>query len=417
MLNLDDPDTRHALAAHDIKRVFQLVLDSGVTHRELAVLVKMSQSEVSEVLKGRRVQAYDVLERICEALEVPRELMGLAYSEGHEPQPTWPEEVDEDMRRRALFAVATTALFGSPVLGEVLELPRPTTPTPLPSRLTAVDVDAIRRLTVSLQDLARQYGGYAEMIGHVANRSQALLSIPATDKIKAEMSVVLAELHTMAGWCCVDEGFHDQARTFFAKAMDLGDSYQVSWALRHAGIQMVDVGAWGDALKAFGLASIGTSDRELLACLEIESAVPYAGMGRRDMAIEALEKGYGRPQSNIFDAADMDNAASGVYLMLGDLVSAEAFARASLDKWARLGRAKRDSVEAEITLATIHLRSGEVNSGALLARRAIADVVPLQSVRARSRLDPLERALASRRDSTCQDLARAVRQVRAPKAV
>jgi hypothetical protein len=44
-------------------------------------------------------------------------------------------------------------------------------------------------------------------------------------------------------------------------------------------------------------------------------------------------------------------------------------------------------------------------------------VAPLQSVRARARLEPLEQALAARRDSTCQDLARVVRRVRAPKVV
>jgi hypothetical protein len=161
-------------------------------------MVRMSQPEVAAVLKGRRVLAYDVLERICKGLEVPRELMGLAYSDGHEPQPTWPE-VDEDMKRRMLLAVATTALVGSPVLGEVLHLPRPTEPTPLPSRLTAVDVDAIRKLTASLQDMTRIYGGCVEIVGNVANRSQILLSIPATDKIKAELSIALAGLHTMAG--------------------------------------------------------------------------------------------------------------------------------------------------------------------------------------------------------------------------
>src|SRR5262249_38657781 len=152
------------------------------------------------------------------------------------------------------------------------------------------------------------------------------------------------------------------------------------------------------------LASMSTTDPELLACLHIESAVPYAGIGRRDLALAALKKGYEVPQSSIFDAADMDNVTSGVYAMLGRFDTSEVYARASLDKWAKFGSAKRDSVEAEITLATVHLRSGEVGSGALLARRAITDVAPLASVRARARLAPLEQALASRRDSTCQDL-------------
>jgi transcriptional regulator with XRE-family HTH domain len=199
MIDLTDPAVRAALATHDIAKVFRFAQDSGITQRELAVMVRMSQPEVAAVLKGRRVQAYHVLERICEGLEVPREYMGLAYSEGHEPGPTWPEEVDEDMKCRVLLAAASTALLGSPILGEVLELPRPTEPTPLPSRLGASDVTAIRRLTASLQNVACTYGGCAEMVGNVANRSRLLLSVSATNKIKSDMSVALAELHTMAG--------------------------------------------------------------------------------------------------------------------------------------------------------------------------------------------------------------------------
>lgn len=48
----------------------------------------------------------------------------------------------------------------------------------------------------------------------------------------------------------------------------------------------------------------------------------------------------------------MDNVVSDVHRHLGQLVKSEAYARASLDKWTRFGSAKRDSVKAEITLAT-----------------------------------------------------------------
>jgi hypothetical protein len=59
--------------------------------------------------------------------------------------------------------------------------------------------------------------------------------------------------------------------------------------MRHAGIQMVDDGAYDDGLKAFQLASMGTTDPELKACLYVESAQPLAAMGRKDLALDALE--------------------------------------------------------------------------------------------------------------------------------
>ena len=76
-----DPALRRALAARDIGEVFRLLTATGVAQRRIAELTGMGQSEVSEVLAGRRVMAYDVLARIADGFGVPRGLMGLAYDE------------------------------------------------------------------------------------------------------------------------------------------------------------------------------------------------------------------------------------------------------------------------------------------------------------------------------------------------
>jgi len=73
----DRADVRATLAERDIGGLFRVLRDdAGLTQRTIAELTGQSQSEVSEILKGRRVLAYDVLVRICEGLGVPRELMG-----------------------------------------------------------------------------------------------------------------------------------------------------------------------------------------------------------------------------------------------------------------------------------------------------------------------------------------------------
>jgi transcriptional regulator with XRE-family HTH domain len=59
------PAVREACAARNISTIFRFLVDSGMSQRELAVLVKMNQSEIVEILKGRQVQAYDVLVRIA----------------------------------------------------------------------------------------------------------------------------------------------------------------------------------------------------------------------------------------------------------------------------------------------------------------------------------------------------------------
>jgi hypothetical protein len=49
-------------------------------------------------------------------------------------------------------ALGSLTLFGRPVLGELLELPkRPEVPTPLPSRLERSDITALEALTAELR--------------------------------------------------------------------------------------------------------------------------------------------------------------------------------------------------------------------------------------------------------------------------
>jgi transcriptional regulator with XRE-family HTH domain len=69
---------REALTVRNISRVYRLLQRYGVSQRRIAERVGMNQSEVSEILGGRRVVSYDVLARIADGLGVPRGWMGLA---------------------------------------------------------------------------------------------------------------------------------------------------------------------------------------------------------------------------------------------------------------------------------------------------------------------------------------------------
>jgi transcriptional regulator with XRE-family HTH domain len=78
---LDRPDIRQALVERDIGTVFRILNAHGMSQRQIAAMTGQSQSEVSEILSGRRVVAYDVLARIADGLGVPRGYMGLAYDQ------------------------------------------------------------------------------------------------------------------------------------------------------------------------------------------------------------------------------------------------------------------------------------------------------------------------------------------------
>jgi transcriptional regulator with XRE-family HTH domain len=57
---------RSALAVRDVAAVFRLLQKHGVSQRQIAALTGQSQSEISEILGGRRVVSYDLLVRIAE---------------------------------------------------------------------------------------------------------------------------------------------------------------------------------------------------------------------------------------------------------------------------------------------------------------------------------------------------------------
>ncbi|HEY7224648.1 MAG TPA: helix-turn-helix domain-containing protein [Micromonosporaceae bacterium] len=82
---LGRPDMRHALAVRDVATVFRILNHRGISQRQIAAHTGQSQSEISEILAGRRVLSYDLLARIADGLEIPRGHMGLSYDESTAP--------------------------------------------------------------------------------------------------------------------------------------------------------------------------------------------------------------------------------------------------------------------------------------------------------------------------------------------
>src|SRR5437660_9062435 len=91
-----------ALAARDIGTVYRLLYQAGISQRTIAALTGQAQSEISDVLNGRQVMSYDVLERIASGLGIPRGYMGLAYSP--DCAPGQEDEEDESVKRRRFLA-------------------------------------------------------------------------------------------------------------------------------------------------------------------------------------------------------------------------------------------------------------------------------------------------------------------------
>jgi hypothetical protein len=96
-------DMTAALAERDIPAVYVILLRQGLSQRRIAARTGQAQSEICEILAGRRVAAYDVLVRIADGLGAPRGLLGLAYQHSapdvSRPDPSPPAPPCSDLPR------------------------------------------------------------------------------------------------------------------------------------------------------------------------------------------------------------------------------------------------------------------------------------------------------------------------------
>ena len=279
----------------------------------------------------------------------------------------------------------------------------------------------LREGTEQLRSLARRYGGQADIVDAVANRSMRLLSVPADDAVQRSLRSALSELHEFAGWCCFDARAYEVAGMHFTGAVklarDANDPYAVAYALYHAGCMTEERGHPNDALKLFqlGLCKLYESDDPrapaLEAWLQVDSASAYAHLDchpdrvRSELAL-AWDT-WQPPHEN--DRGGMEWVTALVERDLGRIDVAERLAASSVRHWAATGN-RRDAALPAITLAELHVMAGEPR-GLVMAKTAIDTVVLLHSVRARERLNPLAAALEARRGGDARELARMARQV------
>ena len=437
-------DVRPILAERDIAALYRVLKDAGLTQRTIAELTGQSQSEVSEILKGRRVRDVTVLERICDGLGIPRELMGLSHGayRGEVRVANPPEGVDEDMLRRQAIELGAGLAVGAPAaklaqLLERLELPDPS-PVPLPSRLGTVHVAKVRDLTRRLDEAASTPSGSdPEVSTAAAAWAERLLNVSGTETLKLALMVAIAELHAVAGWAGFHAGLYDRAMLHYAHVLKLatqaGDAYCQALALNNAGLITVEHGRPNDGLKllqcgAVKALDIPTGEQRAVVVGEIGKAAMQAqalaeeatALSRLDYpeaaqaADTALTKARELWTPTPADPyGDLDRPAACLKLERGHLDAAEPFAVASLRRWE--GGRQVSRTQSAIVLATIHVRAVEPR-GLQLARSAIVSAGKLASVRARKRLEPLAAALEARRGSDAEQLARMARQVAATRA-
>jgi len=439
-------DVRPVLAERDIAALYRVLKDVGVTQRQIAELTGQSQSEVSEILAGRKVLSYDLLVRIAEGFHVPRELMGLSYGEpgaygGQGTVADPPQGVDTEMLRRRLIELGAGLALGAPAaklapLLKRLELPDPS-PVPLPSQLGAVHVAKVRDLTRRLGDARRVYGPDPEVSGAAAAWGRRLLDVPGTDAVRKALMVAVAELHIEAGWEAFDAGLYDRAICHYGRALQLatetGDAYCQAVALNRAGLATVEYGDPNEGLKllqvgtvtALGIPAdeprpvvVGGSGRAAVQAIALAdsatalSCLDYPEAARAADTALAKSRELWQPHPDQPNG-DLDRPAACLELDRDRLDTAQPFAAASVRRWE--GVSQVGHTHSGVLLATIHVRAGEPD-GLRMAHSAVTAAARLTSVRVCRRLEPLAAALEARPGSDYRELARMARQVAATRA-
>ncbi|GHH56863.1 helix-turn-helix domain-containing protein [Lentzea cavernae] len=398
----DRPEMRDALAHRDIGTVFRLLVEEGVSQREIAQVTRQNQSEISEIIGGRRVMSYELLERIAVSLGVPRGHVGLEYGVVS-PQPAQ----DEAAKRASFLARAAEAVVGQPVFGEAGEVALTAEETPVPAQVGPSDVVMLHRVLGDLTGLESQFGGgvvLAAVEGQL-RWARRLLGVAVRDAVRPALFEAVALLHRRASSAAFDMGRLDRARKHLLAALELTQDAQnlpLQAMLFYCAGRMEQYHGPPDAalrLFQFGYpVALASRSPRLCALLEVREARCYAVMGNRESAERALSSAMENFHAEgdlpvwleFFDEAELLAAVGVTWAELGEWTRAVAAIRRSLRHRGDGVALARSFDLAE--LATCHLRSGDVDEGVRVATRSLDLVEQLNSNRARDRLGPLERA-------------------------
>ncbi len=426
------PEMRSALEVRDICRVYRLLQKVGFSQQRIAALTGQSQPEVSAIIHGRHVQAYDVLSRIADGLGIPREYMGLAYeampagaggeSSSGRRLPGAASEEDDPVQRRDFIGATAAVLGGANAVAYERWLPRAVAhPAPPPARIGASDVAWIRRTTDLLHSLGNQLGGHATMdavTGYLRSTS-ALLRSSCTEAVGRQLKVALADLSGVAGYAMHDVGRHREAHRHYlqglALARDAGEHALVAHLLRRMGQVYLDGEHALEALQMFQFAqpaALAAGSHAELTSLHQNEARAYALLGQTTQVADALvraehERGlmagtlfpeaasfHGSAQFNATARGEGERYEAWAYALLGRhrglaTRSGERAARISQQLLAPAVADTRPAVSRafdQTLFAAGLLHSGERDAGIAAAHEAVSQVQALRSAWAVDRL-------------------------------
>lgn len=217
------PQMREALRAHDFGEVFRLAREeAGISYQKIAAECGIKAERVGALARGRgRVESYDKIAAIADALRVPGHMVGLA------PRP-WETAADTvPLQRRDVLQTA---------VGLAAALPDALAPT-RSRRISTSTVARLRERTSRLRHLDEILGGgdtFKVYVSEYQATKRALRDDSYGESVGRELLAVAAEQAQQAGWAAFDAGRERDATTLYRESKSAAEESGAADLARNA---------------------------------------------------------------------------------------------------------------------------------------------------------------------------------------
>ncbi|MGW3110570.1 XRE family transcriptional regulator [Streptomyces sp. NPDC001091] len=295
---LELPEVVHALREHDFGAVFRLARqEAQISYSKIAAECGIKPERVGTLARGHgRVESYEKIAAIADALRIPGHLVGLA------PRP-WESTADAAPGRRAV-------LHAAGALGLAATLPGLAT-TPITGRIGPGAVARLRERAARLRHLDDILGGgdtYRVYVGEYQETKRILRGESCTEAVRQELLELLAEQAQQAGWAAFDSGREQEASTLYRESRSAAEEADADHLARNALAFLAYQAVGGDPRSAAAIAAHSCdaiterTPATVRALLWERAAYAYAVAGDVDATEQALTEA--RTSLTAGDASD-----------------------------------------------------------------------------------------------------------------
>ncbi|MBB5158652.1 helix-turn-helix domain-containing protein [Saccharopolyspora phatthalungensis] len=419
------PDAHAILGRRDISALYRLLNSRGVSQSRIAMRTGQNQSEVHDIMRGRKVLSYALLERIAEGLSIPRGLMGLPYA-GTDRQP--PSEEDEDVKRRAFMTLVSSLALGGTVSDEQRQMFAPATdyePEPLTTMVRPSDVQALTALVDAFRATDRRHGGYGQYRAALSavEYGESLDAAEADERTRRAIFSGLAYCHSAAGWFATEEGHTETARAHYGRGLSFAgkarDAMMRARLLYCAGRTELHFGDPAAATKLFQLGTVGVDRSPLMMSILCANAAwssakagfsEYAARQINEARSHHADVDFSRdtPTFRWFRAPDLAAVTGAGHIARGDYEA--AFADLDVAVRGRRPWEHRSLAFETANLARVHLALGDPDQAVTVGQQTIGHAEHVRSARLAGRLAPLIKESAKRQGSDVRQLGKELQQ-------